>query len=332
MTGFRVAVDRGIRLDDGSSSYPMDGLTEAGLSWDWVDSQVSEFRPEQIDGWDAVVVGGASVTSASLRCENPPLLLARLGAGYDTVAVEECTERGILVTTAPDGVRRAMASSAITLALALGHRLIEKDRRTRLGFYDRSAVGLGLVGRTFGVLGLGNIGSEVCRLAAPFPWRRVGCDPFTAPPEGVEAVGLETLLRESDYVVVTLPLSDETHHIINADRLALMRPTSFLINIARGPIVDQAAVTEALMSDRIAGAALDVFEQEPLELDDPLLSIDPNRVIVTGHDIGLTYDMTGDTAASGCRSVIEVAEGRVPGRLLNPEVLNHPRVASLRRS
>jgi phosphoglycerate dehydrogenase-like enzyme len=330
MAGFRVAVDRGVRLYDGTSSYSMDPLERAGLTWSFLEETVVELGPGQIDGWDAVIVGGASVTEASVDCERPPLLLARLGAGYDTVAVEACTERGILVTTAPDGVKRAMASAGITLVLALAHRLFEKDRRTRAGIWDRSAIGMGLSERTLGVLGLGNIGAELCRLAAPFPWRRIGHDRFAPPIEGVESVDLTTLLRESDFLVVTLPLTGETHHLLNAERLALMKPSAYLINIARGPVVDQPAVTAALAEGRLAGAALDVFEQEPLDADDPLISLD--NVILTGHDIGLTRDMTGDTARSACHSVIDVAEGRLPRFVLNPEVLEHPRLQALRGS
>jgi phosphoglycerate dehydrogenase-like enzyme len=330
MSSFRVAVDRGVRLDDGTSSYSMEPLEHAGLSWSFLDETVVELQPEQVDGWDAVIVGGASVTESSLQSSRPPLLIARLGAGYDTVAVEACTDQGILVTTAPDGVRRAMASAGITLVLALAHRLLEKERRTRAGVWDRTAIGLGLSGRTLGILGLGNIGSELCRLAAPFPLRRIGHDRFAPPVEGVESVDLTTLLRESDYLVVTLPLTSETHHLLDAERLALMKPSAYLVNIARGPVVDQAALTSALVEGRLAGAALDVFEQEPLDPGDPLIGVD--NVILTGHDMGLTLDMTGDTARSACSSVIDVAQGRVPTFVLNPEVLAHPRLASLRRS
>jgi phosphoglycerate dehydrogenase-like enzyme len=327
---FRVAVDRGIRLSDGTSSYPMETLDAAGLRWTFLEDKVDEIVPSQIDGWDAVLVGGASVSTASVACREPPLVIARLGAGYDTVAISACTERGILVTTAPDGVRRAMASGGMSFLLALAHRLVEKDRRTRAGVFDRSAIGPGLSGRTLGVLGLGNIGRDVCGLASSFALRRIGHDKYAPPVEGVEPVDLETLLRESDFLLVTLPLTAETHHLLNAERLALMKPSAYVINIARGPIVDQAALTAALSEGRLAGAALDVFEHEPIDLDDPLLQLE--NVIVSGHDIGLTMEMTNDVARSACRSVVDVAEGRVPAYVLNPEVLDHPRLRSLRRS
>jgi D-3-phosphoglycerate dehydrogenase len=299
-------------------------LEAEGISWSFLDEIVPAFEPDQIDGADVVVVGGATVTPASLAGERPPRLFARLGAGYDTVPVDDCTAKGILVTTAPDGVRRAMASAGIALTLALAHRLVEKNARTHAGIWDRSAIGTGLLGRTLGVLGVGNIGRDLCQLSAPFGWRRIAHDKYSSPPAGVESVDFDTLMGESDYLVVTLPLTDETHHIVDARALSLMKRSAYLVNIARGPVVDQQALTAALSDRRIAGAALDVFEQEPLADDDPLLRLD--NVLLTGHDIGLTLDMTGETGRSACRSIIEFAHGRVPEHLLNRAVLDHPRL------
>jgi len=327
---FCVVVDRGVRSADGLSSYPLDSLDEAGVSWSFFEELVRDVVASEIDGCDAVIVGGANVTVESVDCEQPPLLIARLGAGYDNIAIEACTDRGILITTAPDGVRRAMASGGIAFLLALAHRLVEKDRRTRAGTWDRSAIGPGLSGRTLGVLGLGNIGRDVCGLAAPFALRRIGHDKFAPPVEGVESVDLETILCESDFLIVTLPLTDETYHLLNADTLKLMKRSAYVINIARGPIVDHQALTAALTEGRLAGAALDVFEDEPLAADDPLLQLD--NVIVAGHDIGLTLEMTNDVARSACRSVLDVAGGRVPTYVLNPAALEHPRLSQLRRA
>jgi D-3-phosphoglycerate dehydrogenase len=330
MTAFRVAVDRGIRLTDRTSSYPLDTLDAAGVAWSFLAENVRAIRPEQIDGWDAVIVGGSDVTPESVTCENPPLLIARLGAGFDNIAVADCSERGILVTLAPDGVRRAMASGGIAFLLALSHRLVEKDRRARAGNWDRLAIGPGLSGRTLGILGLGNIGRDLAGLAAPFALRRIAHDAYAPPMDGVELVDLETLLRESDYLIVTLPLTAETHHIINAERLALMKPGAYVINIARGPLIDQPALVAALSEGRLAGAALDVFEDEPLATDDPLLGLE--NVIVASHDIGLTREMTNDVARSACTSVVDVYEGRVPTHIINPEALEHPRLRTLRRA
>jgi phosphoglycerate dehydrogenase-like enzyme len=317
-----------VRLEDGSPLYPLEPLATRGLRWQFFDETVDEFSSAQLDGTDVVIVGGTTVPVAALDVPRPPLLLARLGAGYDRVPVHACTERGIMVTTAPDGVRRAMASGAMAQLLALAHRLVEKDSRTRRGVWDRSAIGVGLSGATLGVLGLGNIGRDVCALAAPFAVRRIACDPYAPAVDGVDAVDLNTLLEQSDFVVVTLPLTAATHHLIDTERISRMKPGAYLINISRGPIVDQVALADAIRSGRIAGAALDVFEQEPVPLSEPLLGLD--NVIVSGHDIGLTRELTSGIARSTCAAVIDACEGRIPATLLNPDVIRHSRHASLR--
>ncbi len=139
-------------------------------------------------------------------------------------------------------------------------------------------MGLGLVGRTLGQLGIGNIGAEVFRLARPFEMKFIAHDPYADPKVaqelGVRLVGLEELFREADVLSVSCPLNDETHHIVNAERLALMKPTAYLINTSRGPVVDEKALTDVLQQGGIAGAGLDVFEQEPSPADNPLYRLD----------------------------------------------------------
>ena len=189
-------------------------------------------------------------------------------------------------------------------------------------------MGLGLTGRTLGIIGLGNIGREIVRLARPLGMRHLAFDPYLsaadAATEGVEQVDLETLLRASDVVSINCALTPETHHLLNADRLALMKPTAYLINTARGPIVDQRALTDALEARRLAGAALDVFETEPIDPSDPLLRCD--NVIVAPHAICWTDECFSAMGASACRSIVDVAAGRIPRFVVNREALDHPRV------
>jgi phosphoglycerate dehydrogenase-like enzyme len=210
--------------------------------------------------------------------------------------------------------------------LALAHRLFQKDRDVREGRWERFAnVGVGLTGRTLGLIGVGNVGTDVVRLSEPFALRRLACDPYCeAPPPGVELVELDTLFGESDFVVVLCPLTDETRGLVGAEQLALMKPTAFLVNIARGPIVDQGALTAALRERRIAGAALDVFEPEPIDPSDPLLELD--NVILAPHALGLTDEIFRSSGVSACRSVLAVAEGRVPEYVVNREALSHAKL------
>jgi phosphoglycerate dehydrogenase-like enzyme len=184
-------------------------------------------------------------------------------------------------------------------------------------------MGVGLVGRTLGSLGIGNIGAEVFRMAKPFDMNFIAFDPFAdrvaAEALGIELVGLEDLFRHSDVLSVNCPLTPETRHIVNAERLALMKPSAYLINTARGPIVDQKALTEVLQERRIAGAGLDVLEQEPPDADDPILELD--NVILAPHALCWTDQCFAGNGAADVKAVIDVQHGREPRGIVNREVL-----------
>ncbi len=231
------------------------------------------------------------------------------------------------MTITPDGVRRPMATAILTLILALSGRLLQKDRLTRSGGWDRKVdhMGMGLTGRVLGSIGCGNIGRELFTLARPLAMRHIAHDPYARPDPalGVELVDLETLFRTADFVVINCALTPETRHLVNAARLALMKPTAFLINTARGPIVDQAALAKALQAGWIDGAALDVFEREPVDPDDPLLTLD--NVIVTPHALGWTDEWIHLTGRSALAGILDVADGREPPNVVNHEVLETQR-------
>jgi phosphoglycerate dehydrogenase-like enzyme len=324
---FRVGVTRDVRLEDGSSDFDF-GLLDAApdVAWDFLAEDVRELAPGLLHGYDAVVVFSPAVTVETLAEGDRPLLVARLGVGYDRVDVDACTERGVLLSITPDGVRRPLAAGAMAFVLTLAHRLPAKDREVRDGRWERFAhVGVGLTGRTLGLIGVGNIGRDVVRLFEPFGMRRIAYDPYVRePPEGVELVSLDTLMAQSDFVLVLCPLTDETRDLVDARRIGQMKRTAFLVNIARGPIVDQTALIEALRLRRIAGAALDVFEQEPVDPADPLLALD--NVVLAPHAVGLTDETFKGSGQSASRAVLAAAEGRVPEFVVNPEALAHPRL------
>ena len=201
-----------------------------------------------------------------------------------------------------------------------------KDRLTReaaAGFAQRGEyMGLGLVGRTLGSIGIGNIGAELFRLIKPFEMRLIAHDPYADPKLaaelGVELVGLEDVFRRSDFVSVSCPLTPETRHLVNADRLALMKPTAYLINTSRGPIVDQKALTKALEERDIAGAGLDVLEKEPPDADDPILKLD--SVIFAPHALCWTDQCFAGNGAADVRAVLDVQHGREPRAVVNRDV------------
>lgn len=326
---FRVGLSRDLLGPDGAPFFGDIGLSSLdeapGVEWEFLAPHGDELAPADLEPYDALLLLAPTVTAASLEGVDRLALIARLGVGYDRVDVCTCTERGVLLTLAPDGVRRPVAASAMAFVLALAHRLPLLDRLTREGRWKeaREHLGVGLSGRTLGLVGLGNIGREVVLLARAFGLRVAAADPYVDPAEaGVEIVGLDELFRTADFVCVTAPLTEETRHLVDAGRLALMKPSAYLVNVARGPIVDQRALTEALRERRIAGAALDVFEQEPPNPDDPLLALD--NVILAPHAVCLTDEWALTTGRSACTAALGVAGGRVPRYVVNREALERP--------
>lgn len=326
---FRVGVTRDLRGADGRGVFDLGvGALEAepGIEWAFLAVHEPELTPETVAVYDAVMIWEpGAVTERSLAGSRRLRLIARLGMGLDALDIDACTASGVIITTATDAVRDSVPTGAIALLLSLAHKLPEKDRITRegRGWEDRFGyVGLGTNGRTLGIIGLGNVGGGVARRAQPLGLHCLAYDPYADPssvPDGVELVELETLLRAADYVCVTCPLSDETRHLIDAARLAQMRPGSYLINVARGPIVDTLALADALTSGHLAGAALDVFETEPPELDHPVLAA-PN-LIVAPHAVSYTTPSLEGMGRTATAAVLAVARGEVPARVVNPDAL-----------
>ena len=333
---FRVGVTHDFLKPDGTLGFGDIGLAlldEAPhVAWEFLAENTPVLRREQIEGYDALLVLAPRITAETLRDNQRLQLIARFGVGYDSVDVEACTANGVLVTITPDGVRRPVAVAIITFMLALSHNLLLKDRITREGRWGEKLdyMGVGLTGKTLGIIGLGNIGKEVLQLVQPFEMRHLAYDPYVKRAAGVQMVTLDTLLRLSDFGVVCCALTPETHHLLDGERLALMKPTAYVINTARGPIIDEAALTIALQERRIRGAALDVFEQEPLAPDHPLLTLD--NVIVAPHAICWTDECFLGVGRSACQSIVDVASGRRPRHIVNPEALNHPRFGALRET
>jgi phosphoglycerate dehydrogenase-like enzyme len=242
--------------------------------------------------YDALILVVPLFSRQSIPANRRLGLVARFGVGFDNVDLDACNEAGIAVVTTPHGIRRPLAVAIITFILALTSKLMVKDRLTRQGpdgFNQRAShMGVGLVGRVLGSVGIGNIGAEMFRLAKPFDMRYIAHDPYAsaevAKELGVELVDLETVFRISDIVTLNCPLTAETRHIVNARTLRLMKPSAYLINTARGPVVDQVALTDALEKGLIAGAGLDVFDTEPPPADEPILRLD--NVIVAPRNWG----------------------------------------------
>lgn len=273
----------------------------------------------QVDG---LVVGVDRVGRRSLQAGRPRLrVVARNGIGVDTVDVQAATELGVVVTNAPSVNADSVADFAFALLLALVRRVPEADRAVRAGAWPR-LVGVELRGKYLGIVGFGRIGQRVAERARGFGLRVVAYDPqpdlAAAGELGVELVEFPRLLEEADFVSLHLPLLPETRHLLGEAQLRRMKSTSYLVNTARGGVVDEAALARALREGWIAGAACDVFEEEPPRTS-PLL--DAPNLLLSPHMASHTREAIARASRVAAECVLAVLRGEVPPHVVNPEVL-----------
>jgi phosphoglycerate dehydrogenase-like enzyme len=317
----RVGLTRDLLTARGEPSFgagPLELLdADPRIEWEFLPEAVDQITPDIAARYDALYVNSPRVTAASVaRADRRVRIVSRHGVGYDSVDVRALAAKGVIATNTPVAVRRPVAVAALTFIFALAGRLIEKDRLTRAGRWNErtSHMGLGLTTRTLGVIGAGGVGRELLALARPFGWTMLAADPFVEPAAvaalGAECVPLERLLRESDFVVATVLLNHQTHHLMNAVRFAQMKRSAYFINLSRGPIADEPALIDALKRGIIAGAGIDVFEQEPVAPDNPLLAMD--NVLVTPHALCWTDECFDAIAREGLGCIVDFANGRTP--------------------
>ncbi len=330
MDKFRVALGGRFVKPDGEPIYPDFDLSpldeEPAIEYAFVPAE-GTVPAADVAGFDALILLGARFARESFPADGRLALIARFGVGYDSVDLAACADNSVALVIAPDGVRRPVAVAALTLMLALTGRLRQKDRLARggpEGWGRRSEfMGRGLLGRTLGSVGLGNIGAELFRLARPLGMSFIAHDPYVDPavPEslGVRMLDLDELCREADVLAINCLLDEHTRNLIDARRLALMKPTAYLINTARGPIVDQRALTEALAEGRIAGAGLDVLSEEPPDANEPLLALD--NVVLSPHALAHTDQCMAGIGAADVAAVLAVMRGRPPEAIVNRDIL-----------
>jgi len=255
-------------------------------------------------------------------------MVAQLAVGFDNIDVQEATRRGIYVSNTPEVLTDTTADFAWALLMAIARRVAEADRYVRggkwkVGWHPSMMQGRDVYGATIGIVGAGRIGYAVAKRAKGFDMRILFYDVIPRPEMerdfGAKRVDLDTLLKESDFVSVHVPLMKETHHLINTERLKMMKKTAYLVNNSRGPVVDEKALYEALKEGRIAGAGLDVFEQEPTPMDNPLLKLD--NVVVAPHISSASYETRSRMAEMVAENLVAFFEGKKPPNLVNPDVL-----------
>lgn len=269
----------------------------------------------------AIMSIDAEVIAAAPRLR----VISNFGVGFDNVDLAAATARGILVCNTPGVLSDAVADLTLGLIISLARRLPEAERFLSEGSWGSGRMvdlGVDLKGKTLGIVGLGRIGRAVAKRAHAFDMEIVFHDQFRDPPPDssfCRYLELDALLRESDFVTLHVNLSGETRHLIDARALALMKPEAYLINTSRGPVIDQPALVEALQAGRIAGAALDVFEREPLPADDPLVTLP--KVIALPHIGSATRETRAAMLNLAIDNLLAVLRGDVPACVVNPQAL-----------
>ena len=327
---FRVALTGDFHRPDGTPLYRDFGLSvlqaQSGIQYRAFEKHLLEIDPAQIGDAQAVIVLGPRVTARSISRAENLLAIGRFGVGYDSVDVEACTAADVALITAVGGVDRSVAEATLAWMLALTHHVRMKDRLVREGRWTERTnfMGRELRDRTLGVVGMGGIGRALVELLAGFGMNApLVFDPFldvqVAQKMGVRLVDLDELMAQADFVSVHCPLNDQTRNLIGARELALMKPEAYLLNTARGGIVNEDALFEVLKDARIAGAALDCFVGEPLTAPHRFGQLD--NVILAPHSIAWTDEMFRDIGRTICRAVVDLALGRRPRGVVNAPVL-----------
>jgi len=255
-------------------------------------------------------------------------IVSQIAVGFDNIDVKEATKRGIYVTNTPEVLTDTTADFAWALLMAIARRVVEADKYVRTGkwkvaWHPEMMQGRDVYGATMGIIGAGRIGYEVARRAKGFKMKILFYDVIPRPEMekdfGAKKVDLDTLLQESDFVSMHVPLMKETLHLIDESKLRMMKKTAYLINNSRGPVVDEEALIKALKEGWIAGAGLDVFEREPTSTDNPLLKLD--NVVVAPHISSASYETRNRMAEMVAENLVAFFEKRKPPNLVNPDAM-----------
>jgi glyoxylate reductase len=254
-------------------------------------------------------------------------IVAQMAVGFDNVDVAEATKRGIYVTNTPGVLTETTADFAWALLMAVARRVVEADRYVRsgqwkVGWHPMMLQGRDIYGATLGIVGLGRIGCAIALRAKGFNMKVLYHDvqrrPDCEKEYDLKFTDVETIFKTADFITINTPLTKETHHLVDEKKLRMMKKTAYIVNNARGPIVDQKALYKAVKEGWIAGAALDVFEEEPTPIDNPLLKLD--NIVVAPHISSASYETRAKMAEMVAENLITFFEGKTPPNLVNPEV------------
>ncbi len=309
------------------STHPLHPQVETRLAEAGILRIAAERQPAALveEARDADIVIVRAPLPPELFAAAPRLRAAiRHGAGLDMIPIKEATAAGVLVANVPGANARTVAEHVflVTLAMLRRLRLMDRDLRTSGWSAARAHAdhGAELSGRIMGIVGMGNVGRAVCRIAQGFGLEVIAnTRTRSALPEGVRMVGLDELFAQADVVVLCCPLTDETRGLADRARIGRMKPTALLVNVSRGPVVDDDALLAALSEGRIGGAALDVFTVQPLPQDHPYFGFD--NVILTPHAAGITRESMLRMGMGAAEEAVRVLKGELPVNLCNPEAV-----------
>jgi len=301
-------------------------LEQAGIQWGVVQYRTPELAAEVARDADVVMQQSVRllITRAVIEQLRLCRCIVRLGIGYDNVDIAAATERGILVCNVPTYCVDDVADHALALLMDAVRHTARQDRWIRAGRWDRTGArpARRVTGRTTGFVAFGRIARTLAQRMSGFGMTLLAYDPYisaeVAARYGAQKVELDELLQRADFISVHCPLSDETRHLLSTREFNLMKEGVFIVNTSRGPVIDEAALVEALRSGKVWGAGLDVFEREPLPLDSPLREFD--NVTFTPHVSANSEESVADLYRTGCEIAVDVCNGRWPGSVVNPAV------------
>ena len=310
---FKVGISGDLLNDTNIPCFGDDALeifkSRSDIDIVWMDKSIKEITPEMASEYDAILLNLPKVSARSVARKDCKLkIISRFGVGFDTVDIEAMKEKGIIVTNTPNAVRRPVAVAALTMILALSGRLIKKNELVRSGkWHNRTDfMGIGLTNKTLGIVGAGSIGSETIKLSHPFFRNILAFDPLLTKEQlqnkGAIKADLTKLANESDFIIILCNLNDQTKGMIDKTFFSNMKKTAYIINLSRGPVINERDLELALETKSIWGAGLDVMDQEPLARDSKLLSFE--NVILTPHALCWTDECFHDIASESINSIL----------------------------
>lgn len=317
------------------SSILKDKLAKAGIQLELAPIQTEADIIKYAWDADAVFVGATELyTSRAIQALNKCRILSRMGVGYDNIDIEAATNNGIAVAYAPEASVSEVSDHAMALLLALARRILPLSQIGKTSVWSQASPQLTAIrqgvqrlgGQTLGLVGMGRIGKAVVPKAKAFGLRVITYDPYVRPQEasqmGIELVDFEQLLEEADFISLHAPLTSESRHLFSLEQFRKMKPTAYIINTARGALIDEADLVTALKEGFIAGAALDVTDPEPLPPESALLQME--NMILTPHSAFYSEASVEDTRRLGAEAVLLALQGKWPPSLVNPEVRERP--------